>query len=73
MENHKPTTSYQNFSIFLDIFIIQVHKNIVKPRIRPHGNIDKIFGNNVDNIFQIQNFWNLKTDIFLNLYLRIFL
>ena len=73
MENHKPITSYQNMSIFLDIFIIQVHKNIVKPHIRPHGNIDKIFGNNVDNIFQIQNFWNLKTDIFLNLYLRIFL
>ena len=65
MENHKPTTSYQNFSIFLDIFIIQVHKNIVKLR----GNIDKIFGNNVDNIFQIQNSGNLKSDFFFkNLY-----
>ena len=41
-------------------FIIQVHNNIVKPRIRPHGNIDKIFDNNVDNIFQIQNSGNFK-------------
>ena len=67
MKNHKPTTSYQNFSIFQDIFIIQLHKNIVKPRIRTHGNIDKIFGNNADNIFQIQNSRNFKVDFFLNL------
>ena len=52
-------------------FIIQVHKNIVKPRIRPHGNIEKIFGN-VDNIFLIQNSDNFEPD-FLKLYLRIFL
>ena len=45
MENHKPTTSYQNFSIFYGIFIIQLHKNIVRPRIIANANIDKIFGN----------------------------
>ena len=67
MENHKPTTSYQNFSIFNDIFIIQLHKNIVKPHIRTQGNIDKIFGNDADNIFQIQNSRNFKVDFFLNL------
>ena len=67
MENHKPTTSYQNFSIFKDIFIIQLHKNIVKPRIRTQGNIDKIFGNDADNIFQIQNSRNFKVDFFINL------
>ena len=52
------------FKIF---FIIQLHKNIVKPRIQTHGNIDKIFGNDADNIFQIQNFRNFKVDFFLNL------
>ena len=67
MENHKPTTSYQNFSIFYDIFIIQLDKNIVKPHNRTLGNIDKIFGNDTDNIFQIQNFKNFIVDFFLNL------
>ena len=51
------------------IFIIQVHKNIVKPRIRHQDNIDKIFSNNVDNIFQIKNSGNFKPDFFLNMYL----
>ena len=46
---------------------MQVHKNIVKPCIRPHGNIDKIFVNNADNIFQIHNSTNFKVDFFLNL------
>ena len=41
---------------------MQENENIVKPRIRPHGNIDKIFGNNVDNILQIQNSRNFKVD-----------
>ena len=50
-----------------------MHKNIVKPRIHPQGNIDKIFGINVDNIFQIQNSGNFWPDFFLNLYLQIFL
>ena len=44
---------------------MQVHKNIVKPRIRMHGNIDKIFGYNADNIFTYQNPRNFIVDFFL--------
>ena len=46
---------------------MQLHKNIVKPRIPTQGNIDKIFGNDADNIFQIQNSRIFKIDFFLNL------
>ena len=59
-----------------DIFIILqvqlVHKNFVKPRIHPHGNIDNNFCKNADNIFQIENSGNFKSDFFLNLYLQTF-
>ena len=54
-------------------FVIQVHENIVKWRPRLHSNIGKMICKIVNNIFQIQNSGNFKTDFFLNLYLRIFL
>ena len=45
-------------------FVIQVHENIVKWRPRLHSNIGKIICKNINNIFQIQNSGNFKTDFF---------
>ena len=40
-------------------------KNVVKCLLHSHGNIDKIFDKNANNIFQIENSRNFKKDFFL--------
>ena len=62
--NHRFRFSSYNFNIFQGIFIIKIHNYIEKSHLRPHSKIDKIFCKNVNNIFQIQNYENFKTDFF---------
>ena len=72
IRNHRFRSIPGNLTIFYDIFIIQVHKNVVKCLSGSHGNIDKNFCKKANNIFHIENSGNFKTNFFLNLYLQIF-
>ena len=56
-------------SAYSKTFFIQVHKKIVRCLIHSHGNIDKIFQRNANNIFQIENSGNFKTDFYLRIIL----
>ena len=41
-----------------------LHRHFVKCLLHPHGNIDQIFCKNANDIFQIENSENFKTDFF---------